>query len=184
MNLCSRDAGNLQQLSERLNYLHDKAKLRSDTKERAINQLIDSDIEIFHSLMDRQAVLYIWCKSETGHENLRSLCESKSIVDVIGYLTKNNSSAPEPIGSRMIDVNIDQFKKSIGKFWYKCPYIDTRVNNRDSDVFLIPPLLIFFLVPSIQIPSAVSAAYPHYLNLNLEPNLPDNWLQVYFRLQF
>lgn len=117
MNLCGRNAGHLQQLSERLNEFHYKAKLRSDTKERTRSQLIDSGIEILHSHMDRQAaVLCIWCKSQTGLENLRILYESKSIVDVIDDLTKNTSSAPEPIGSRMIDVNIDQFKKSIGKF--------------------------------------------------------------------
>ena len=116
VNLCSRDANNLQQLSKRWNDLHDKAKLRSNTKKRAINQLIDNDISIFHSHMDRQAVLYFWCKSQTGHENLRKLHESKSIVDVICDLTKNASSAPEPIGSRMINVDIDQYKKTIGKF--------------------------------------------------------------------
>jgi len=84
--------------------------------ERAINQLTDSGNELFHSHMDRQAVLYIWCQSQMGHENLRTLCESKSIVDVIGDLTKNTSSAPEAIGSKMIDVDLDQFKKTVGKF--------------------------------------------------------------------
>ena len=116
VNLSSREAGNLQRLSERLNDLHGKAKPRSARVERAINQLIDRDIEILHSHMDRQAVLYFWCKSEKGHENLRTLCESKSIVDVIGDLTKNTSSAPEPVGSRMIDTDIYQFKKIFGKF--------------------------------------------------------------------
>ena len=116
MNLCGKEAGKLQQLSERLNNLHDKTKLRSDTEERAISQLIDRGIEVFHFRMDRQAVLYIWCKSEKGHENLCTLCESKSIVDVIGELTKNTSSAPAPIESRMVDVDIDQFKKTVGKF--------------------------------------------------------------------
>src|SRR6218665_3255079 len=115
VNLCGRDAGNLQQLSERLNDLQDKSKQRSDTKERVISQLIDSGIEIFQSHMDRQAVLYIWCKSQMGLKNLCTLYESKFIVDVIGDLTKKTSSAIELIGSRMVDVDIDQFKKSVGK---------------------------------------------------------------------
>ena len=116
VNLCGGDAGNLQQLSLKMNDLHDKAKQRSDTKERAIRQLIDSDIEILHFHMDRQAVLCFWCKSEKGHEHLRTLCESTSIVRIISDLTKNNSSAPELIRSKLIDVDIDQFKKTIGKF--------------------------------------------------------------------
>ena len=114
--MCRRDARNLQQLSERLTDIHDKTKLRPDTQERATKQLIDGDIEILHSHMDRQAVLYIWCKSQMGHENLRTLFESKSIADVIGDLANDTSSAPEPIGSRMIDVDMDQFKKAVGKF--------------------------------------------------------------------
>src|SRR6218665_1390026 len=116
MSLGGRDAGTLQQLSERLNDLHDKVKLRSDTVEKARSQLIDSGIEIFHSHVDRQAVLHIWCKSQEGHGTLRTLYESKSIVHVIGNLTKNTSAAPAPIGSRMIDINIEQFKKTFGKF--------------------------------------------------------------------
>ena len=111
----------MQQLSERLNDIHDKTKLRSDIKERAINQLSDIDIEILHSHMDRQAVLelqavlYIWCKSQMGYDRIRKLSESKSIVDVTGNLTKNISPTIEPTRSRMIDVDIDQFKKTIGK---------------------------------------------------------------------
>lgn len=114
--LCSKDAGQLQQLSERLNDLRDKTKLRSQKMERAISQLRDSDVEIFNSQLDRQAALWIWCKSQTGHENLRKFYESNFVVDIIGELTKMTSSAPEPIGSRMIDIDIDQFKKTIGKF--------------------------------------------------------------------
>lgn len=114
--LCSKDAGQLQHLSERLNDLRDKTKLRSQKMERAISQLRDSDVEIFNSQLDRQAALWIWCKSQTGHENLRKFYESNFVVDIIGELTKMTSSAPEPIGSRMIDIDIDQFKKTIGKF--------------------------------------------------------------------
>lgn len=114
--MCSKDAGQLQQLSERLNDLRDKTKLRSQKMERAISQLRDSDVEIFNSQLDRQAALWIWCKSQTGHENLRKFYESNFVVDIIGELTKMTSSAPEPIGSRMIDIDIDQFKKTIGKF--------------------------------------------------------------------
>ena len=82
--------------------------------EIAMSRLIDSGIEIFHSQMDRQAALFIWCKSQMGHENLRKLLESKSIVDVICDLT--TSSASESDGSRIIDADIDQFKKTVGKF--------------------------------------------------------------------
>src|SRR6218665_1983164 len=117
VNLCGTDAINLHYISERLNDTHDESKLRSYTKEAAIRLLSDSGIQIFHSNMDRQAaVLYFWCKSEIGHENLRKLCESNSIVGVIGDLTEYTSSAPQPIGSRMIDVDIWQFKKTLGKF--------------------------------------------------------------------
>lgn len=113
--MCCKKAEVLQQLSERLNDLHDKTKLRSNTMERAMGQLIDNGIEIFHSQMDRQASLSIWCKSQLGHDNFRTLCESNLVVDIIGDLTKMTSSAPEPIGSRKVDVDKNQFKKTISR---------------------------------------------------------------------
>ena len=115
VNLCDNDTGKSQQLSERLNDLHNKTTLRSDTVEREISRLQDSDIEIFHSHMDRQSVLNVWCKSQIGQNNLRKLFESNSIVDTIGNLTKVTSSASELMGSKMIDIDKDQFKKRTGK---------------------------------------------------------------------
>lgn len=142
VNLCSRDTENLEQLSERLINLHYKPTLRSDTKERAINQLIDRGIEIIGYCMDRQVGLYVWCKSPKGHENFRIFCESKSIADVM----KNASSASEPIGSRTIDVDVHKLMKTIGKFVYSV-YIDTRVQTSDSYFLMIPPLSFYFLIP-------------------------------------
>ena len=96
--------------------------------ERAMSRLIDSGIEIVHSQLDRQAALFILCKSKMGHENFRKLWESKSIVDVI--FNPTTSSASEPIGSRIIDVDIDQLKKTVGKFLYYSSHIGIRVNKK------------------------------------------------------
>lgn len=115
MNLCGKDEGKLQQLSTRLKDIHGQMKLNSETKERTISLLKDRNIEIFDSQIDRQTVLYIRCKSHMGHESLRTSLESNAIIDLIRDLTKITPSAPELIGSRMIDIEIEEFKRTIGK---------------------------------------------------------------------
>src|SRR6218665_2788045 len=63
-----------------------------------------------------KTVLCILCKSQMGSESLRKLYDSNFVVDIIGGLVKSVSSALDSINSRMIDMDINQFKKTIGKF--------------------------------------------------------------------
>jgi len=70
----------------------------------------EEGIEILSSQLDGQTVVvWIWCHSQTAIENLKRLYESNQLRDK--YFENIQPSA-----SRFMNIDTNQFKKTVGKF--------------------------------------------------------------------
>lgn len=109
-------------LVQRLTALRDNTKRRSHKTEKGISQLRNDDVEILSCLLDRQAVVWIWCRSQTGLERFRTLNESKDLLlTVFSDLTTLSAYSAERAISSITAVSIcrDQFEKYACKFEYR-----------------------------------------------------------------
>ena len=102
-----------QNLHKKINEVRDKTKPRSDETNKLIVQLRDEGLEILNSQLDGQTVVvWIWCHSDTANENLQKLYESNQLRDE--YFENI-----QPSISKVINIDRNQFKKSVGKFLRK-----------------------------------------------------------------
>lgn len=91
-----------------LNGLRDETNTASAEVKRLLAELNDDGMEILYSLQDRDAVVWIRCKSTNSLEKLKQMNQSKTLASLFFQLAKVN------IQSTNIDV--DQLKKGIGTF--------------------------------------------------------------------
>lgn len=110
-----------QQLFQELNDLKNETKSTPDELHKLICRLNDDQVEILNSVPDRHAVTWIWSRSQIAFENLRALYERPDYVRRFSCLAKTPHSTtvtdtrPETIRRRNVDIDIDQFKKEMGK---------------------------------------------------------------------
>lgn len=95
-----------------LNGLKEKNQLKSVSAETAAKQLKEDDTDILKATVDRDAAIWIWCKSQNSLEKLKQVNASSSFAELFRELTDKVF-----IIEKRKDVNIDcdQLKKKIGK---------------------------------------------------------------------
>jgi hypothetical protein len=97
-------------LHQKLEDLRDRTKPRSHQTDKLISQLREEGIEILNPQLDRQTVVvWIWCHSQAAFEHIQKLYESNQLRDV---LFENI----QPCILKVINIDGNQFKKTIGKF--------------------------------------------------------------------
>lgn len=106
------ESGSLLHFVNQLNGLKEKNRLKSVSAETAPKQLKEDDIDILKATVDRDAAVWIWCKSQNSLEKLKQLNASSSFADLFRKLTDEVF-----IIEKRTDVSIDcdQLKKTIGK---------------------------------------------------------------------
>lgn len=80
-----------QQFVKRLNDLKDKTIQRSLETHKLIIDLKDGGIEILKSTEDKDAVVWIWCKSSEALQKLRKMSGFENIAKLFCQLTEKNS---------------------------------------------------------------------------------------------
>ena len=87
-------------------------KLEDRTKpwSHQTDKLREEGIEILNSHLDKQTVVvWIWCHSQAALGHIQRLYESNQLRDVFfEYI--------QPSISKVINIDVNQFKKTIGKF--------------------------------------------------------------------
>ena len=98
-----------QLLHKEIEALRSRTKPRSHQTDKLISQLKDEGIEILNSQLDRQTVVvWIWCHSQSALENIQRLYESNQLRDVF-------FENIQPKTSKMINIDRNQFQKTVGK---------------------------------------------------------------------
>src|SRR6218665_1608429 len=97
-------------METKINNLRERTKPRSHLADKVIAHLRDEGIEILSSQLDGQTVVvWIWCHSQTAIGNLQRLYESNQLRY---YYIENI----QPSTSKVISIDRNQFKKTVGKF--------------------------------------------------------------------
>ena len=97
-------------LHQKIEDLRDRTKPWSHEADKLISQLKEEGIEILNSHLNRQTVVvWIWCHSQAALEHIQSLYESNQLRDVF-------FENIQPSISKVINIDGNQFKKTIGKF--------------------------------------------------------------------
>ena len=99
-----------QLLHQKIEDLRNRTKPRSHQTDKLISQLREEGIEILNSQLDRQTVVvWIWCHSQAALEHIQRLYESNQLRDVF-------FENIQPSTSKVINIDRNQFKKTVGKF--------------------------------------------------------------------
>ena len=99
-----------QLLHQQIEDLRNRTKPRSHETDELISQLKKEGIEFLNSQLDRQTVVvWIWCHLQAAIEHIQRLYESNQLRDEFF------ENIQPPI-SKIINIDENQFKKTIGKF--------------------------------------------------------------------
>ena|SRR5688572_16869698 len=102
-------------LHKQIEDLRNRTKPWSHQTQQLISQLREEDIKVLNSQLERQTVVvWIWCRSQAALEHVQKLYESNQLRDVLFGLANIQLCI-----SLVINVDGNQFKKSIGKFIVK-----------------------------------------------------------------
>lgn len=103
----------IEDLVERINDL--KGNTRSCSKQmiKFINHLSENDMEILNATSDRDAVVWIWCKSQIALKKLQELIEYNTQLDFFCGLFDEN---PELIERKIVNLDAYQLKREIGMY--------------------------------------------------------------------
>ena len=100
-----------QLLHQMIEDFRNRTKPRSHQTDKLISQLKNEGIEILNSQLDRQTVVvWIWCHSQAALEYIEMLYELNHLRDVLLF------EHIQPSLSKVIRIDRNQFKKTIGKF--------------------------------------------------------------------
>jgi len=105
-------------LHHRICDLRNRTKPWSQQTDNLINQLRDEGIDILSSHLHRHTVVvWLWCFTQEGAENIQKLYESNQLRDIFAGFFNNRPSMFEANQPKRISINIDscQFKKTVGK---------------------------------------------------------------------
>lgn len=75
--------------------------------------LSENDMEILNATSDREAVVWIWCKSQIALKKLQELIEFNAQLDFFSGLLNEN---PELIERKIVNLDAYQLKREIGKY--------------------------------------------------------------------
>lgn len=103
-------------LVQKFNSLREKNPPRSHQTDKIISELKDDGIEIFNSVLDRQIVVWLWCKSETGLTQLQKLNEANSLMNTFTRLSPDMWHPKIDELVYAVSICRDQFKRKVGKF--------------------------------------------------------------------
>jgi len=100
-------------MDTKLNDLRDRTKPRSHETDKLLVQLREEGLDILSSQLNGQSVVvWIWCHSQKAIENLQNLHESNQLRDEC-------FENIQPSVSKDINIDSNQFKKTVGKFLRK-----------------------------------------------------------------
>lgn len=109
-----------QLLHQKFNDLQNKNEPRSYDSDEIITQLKRIGLEILNSQLDtlnRQHVfVWIWCQWQKALENIQWLYESNHLRDVLFGIANMPASTSEIAQSKVINIDSNEFKKTVGKF--------------------------------------------------------------------
>jgi len=109
----TRDAKCAGSMDTKLNDLRDRTKPRSHETDKLLVKLKIEGIDILNSQLNGQSVVvWIWCHSQKAIENLQNLHESNQLRDEC-------FENIQPSVSKDINIDSNQFKKTVGKFLRK-----------------------------------------------------------------
>lgn len=97
---------------KRLNDLKDKTIQRSLETEKLIIDLNDDGIEILKSAEDKDAVVWIWCKSAIALQKLKETNGFENIAQIFCQLTEKNAQLRF---EKNINIDHDQLEKTTGR---------------------------------------------------------------------
>lgn len=96
----------------RLNGLRDETNTGSSKVKRLIRELNDDGLEILDSVQDRDAVVWIRCKSTNAVKKLKQMNESRTLARLLVQFTD--------VDLQSTNVDDDQLQKDIGTFCCLC----------------------------------------------------------------
>jgi len=110
----------LQLLHQTINDLRNRTKQTShQVDDKFINELKNEGIEMINSQLERKTVVvWIWCRSQSALEGIRKHYESNQLTEVICGLANSRQSKSEIIRLKVVNIDRNQFKKTVGKFLY------------------------------------------------------------------
>lgn len=105
--------------SARINGLKDKNRFKTVEEELIIKELKDKNLEILNSIVDHDAVVWFWCKSQKSMEEIKLLYETSTLTD---HLCKLGGQKYEFRGKSVtVNMGCDQLRTDIGKtFCHDC----------------------------------------------------------------
>src|SRR5688572_21268187 len=107
----------LHLIHQTISDLVNRPKQGSQRNDKLINELRDGGIEIINSQLERKnVVVWIWCRSQTALENIQNLHVSNRLSDILFDVANIRSSPSEIIQSKVISIDSNEFKKTVGKF--------------------------------------------------------------------
>lgn len=79
---------------------------------------MSENIEVLNSVCDRQAVVWLWCKSPNALEKLENDIQCNTLMNLLTSLTNDPKSAV-PLHRQRLRVSLDsiQLKKEVGKYF-------------------------------------------------------------------
>ena len=99
-------------LHQKIEDLRNNVNPMSDQTNKFIVQLREEGIKILSSQLDRHGVVvWIWCRTQAALVHIQKLYQSNQLKDVFFEPT-----CIQPSTSVLINIDINQFKKTIGKF--------------------------------------------------------------------
>jgi len=97
-------------LHQKCENIRDKTKPRTRQTDLLIVQLREEGIEILSSQLERHTVVaWIWCRTQTALEHTQELYESNMLREIFFEIIR-------PSDSIVINIDTNQFKKTVGKF--------------------------------------------------------------------
>lgn len=86
---------------------HETNKLASQLKKEGV-EITDSKLGI------ENVVISIWCLSQAALENIQTMYESSHLKSVFLGIASNGPSNSDNIPSKLINIESDQFKRTVG----------------------------------------------------------------------
>src|SRR6218665_183372 len=106
-------------LHQIINDIRNRTKPWSYQTDKFISQLRDEGIDILSSQLDRKTVVvWLWCFTQEGVENIQKLYESNQLRDIFAIFSNSRTSIHKTKQPKLINIDSCQFKKTVGKYMY------------------------------------------------------------------
>lgn len=106
-----------QLFHETMKNLRNRTEAIPQQTDEAISRLKEKGIEILNAQLDRETlVVWIWCRSQAALEYIQKLYESNQLNKVFMHVANISKSTSEITESMGINIDSNQFRKTVGKF--------------------------------------------------------------------